>query len=95
MEEPDMAGWQIGGPNSRQESAHFKVCLRQRGGFLAAPIHWLLTAQQVRSCRLNCYPVIPFSVRISMEIIEIYDILGEYGNSSKETEYEVIYGKAR
>ncbi len=39
MEEPDMAGWQIGGPNSRQESAHFKVCLRQRGGFLAAPIH--------------------------------------------------------
>ena len=55
MEEPDMAGWQIGGPNSRQESAHFKVCLRQRGGFLAAPIHWLLTAQQVRSCRLNCY----------------------------------------
>lgn len=30
-----------------------------------------------------------------MEIIEIYDILGEYGNSSKETEYEVIYGKAR
>ena len=55
MEEPDMAGWQIGGPNSSQESAHFKVCLRQRGGFLAAPIHWLLTAQQVRSCRLNCY----------------------------------------
>ncbi|MCI9423382.1 MAG: DUF3879 family protein, partial [Dorea sp.] len=37
------------------ESAHFKVCLRQRGGFPAAPIHWLLTAQQVRGCRLNCY----------------------------------------
>jgi len=34
------------------ESAHFKVCLRQRGGFLATPIYWLLTAQQVRSCRL-------------------------------------------
>ena len=27
------------------ESARFKVCLRQRGGFLDAPIHWLLTAQ--------------------------------------------------
>ena len=25
------------------------------GGFLADPIHWLLTAQQVRSCRLNYY----------------------------------------
>ncbi len=37
------------------KSAHFKVCLRQRGGFPATPIHWLLTAQQVRSCRLNCY----------------------------------------
>ena len=42
------------------ESAHFKVCLRQRGGFLAALIHWLLTAQQVRSCRLNCYGIRPF-----------------------------------
>lgn len=41
-----------------------------------------------------------------MEIIGIYDILGEYGNSSdqlscygvctvKETEHEVIYDKAR
>ncbi len=27
------------------KSAHFKVCLRQRGGFPATPIHWLLTAQ--------------------------------------------------
>ena len=28
------------------ESAHFKVCLLQKGGFLAAPIHWLLTCQK-------------------------------------------------
>jgi len=41
------------------ESAHFKVCLRQRGGFPATPIHWLLTAQQVRGCRLNCYTNAP------------------------------------
>ena len=27
------------------ESVHFKVCLRQRGGFLATQVHWLLTAQ--------------------------------------------------
>ena len=37
------------------ESAPLEVCLRQRSGFLAIGHYWPLTAQQVRSCRLNCY----------------------------------------
>lgn len=42
------------------KSAHLKVCIWQRGGLLAAQVHWLLTAQLQdellsRNALLFCY----------------------------------------